>query len=298
LDDANLDQDSEQYKIIRATQSLFYHSRELEEGMSLWTWMPNLSKTYKTFSQDCDLFAKISQKHIHQSIVRSKDSSNPDDDPPLLVLFAERGCDEETAVVMAMDMMFAGIDTSSHTTAFALYALAKHPEVQQKLYEEIKRVLPDKNVKLDNAKLEKMHYLRAVLKETLRLYSPATGTARIIEEPLELGGYHIDRKAMYFGPQIYMSRSERYFKDPLEFRPERWLRDHPLKEDIHPFLSLPFGHGPRMCVGRRFAEQEAKILICKMVQNFEVQWHREDLGIVLETLVKPDAPVRLTLLDR
>ena len=295
--DPNLPADSEPLQMINAVQNMFRLTRDLEDGMSLWQFMPQFSKTYRGFSNDCDTFIKVSQKHIHKSLADSK-NRDPEEDPPMLVLFAERGCDEETAVVMAMDMLFAGIDTSSNTTAFTFYQLAKHPEVQEKLYQEIKSFLPNKDSVLDNAKLEKMSYLRAVLKETLRLHSPAIGTARELEGPLQLGEYYIDRKCVYFGPNLFMCRSERYFKNALEFRPERWLRDHPLKEDIHPFLMLPFGHGKRMCVGRRFAEQEARILILKMIQNFRIEWHHPDLENSLEALVKPASPVRLTLIER
>ena len=60
------------------------------------------------------------------------------------LIYFVRGCDETTAIVMALDMMFAGIDTSSHTSSYAMFHLAKHPEVQEKLYREIKKELPDK----------------------------------------------------------------------------------------------------------------------------------------------------------
>ena len=60
------------------------------------------------------------------------------------MIYFVRGCDETTAIVMALDMMFAGIDTSSHTSSYAMFQLAKHPEVQEKLYREIKKELPDK----------------------------------------------------------------------------------------------------------------------------------------------------------
>jgi cytochrome P450 len=60
------------------------------------------------------------------------------------LIYSVRGCDETTAIVMALDMMFAGIDTSSHTSSYAMFQLAKHPEVQEKLYREIKKELPDK----------------------------------------------------------------------------------------------------------------------------------------------------------
>ena len=89
-----------------------------------------------------------------------------------------------------------------------------------------------------------------------------------------------------------------YFKDPLEFRPERWIRNHPLKEDIHPFVFLPFGHGPRMCVGKRFAVQEIGVLLCKIVQRFNVEWgDTRELGNIVETLLKPDGPLRLRFND-
>ena len=151
---------------------------------------------------------------------------------------------------------------------------------------------------MDNANLEKMSYLRAVLKETLRMHPPAILMSRMIEGPFEIAGYRIDKKVNYLPAHAFMCLSDRYVNDPMEYRPERWLRDHPLKEDVHPFVMLPFGHGPRMCVGRRFAEQEAKILVCKMVQNFRIEWHRKDLGTMVETLAKPDAPINLTLLER
>ena len=79
-----------------------------------------------------------------------------------------RGCDESTAIVMALDMMFAGIDTSSHTSAYAMYQLAKNPKVQEKLYSEIRKELPEKDSTLDSKSLDRMPYLRSVVKETLR----------------------------------------------------------------------------------------------------------------------------------
>ena len=84
----------------------------------------------------------------------------------------------------------------------------------------------------------------------------------------------------------------------MEFRPERWIRNHPLREDIHPFLFLPFGHGPRMCVGKRFAMQEIGVLLVKIIQKFRVDWGgSKDLGGIVETLLKPDGPLRLRFYD-
>ena len=61
---------------------------------------------------------------------------------------------------------------------------------------------------------------------------------------------------------------------------------------------MPFGHGPRMCVGKRFAEQEVSIMIAKLMQNFKVEWHNKDLVIKSETISKPYSPLEFTFLDR
>jgi cytochrome P450 len=62
--------------------------------------------------------------------------------------------------------------------------------------------------------------------------------------------------------------------NPKKFMPDRWLRTE-FQENVHPFLMLPFGHGPRMCIGRRFAEQEISIFLAKIMQQFSVEWHHD-----------------------
>lgn len=96
---------------------------------------------------------------------------------------------------------------------------------------------------------------------------------------------------------LFSPFSPKYVRDPTVFRPERWLK--PDRENMHPFLFLPFGHGARMCIGRRFAEQEISVLVTKMVRNFRVEWYGEDeLGMLVNTITFPDSPLRFTLVDR
>ena len=87
------------------------------------------------------------------------------------------------------------------------------------------------------------------------------------------------------------------FGDPEEFRPERFMKGSPLFENLHPFLLLPFGHGPRMCVGRRFAELEVYTFMTKMIQNFKIEWHQDPLEYKVATLTYPSSPLRFTLID-
>jgi cytochrome P450 len=67
---------------------------------------------------------------------------------------------------------------------------------------------------------------------------------------------------------------------------------------MHPFLSLPFGYGSRMCVGRRFAEQEMYIFLAKVIQRFRIEWRYGDLGMKIKTITFPDKPLKFAFIDR
>ena len=80
------------------------------------------------------------------------------------------------------------------------------------------------------------------------------------------------------------------------FLPERWLRSNKDKMDIHPFASLPFGHGPRMCIGKRFAEFEMQMFLAKIVANYEIEWAGSgEFFHVCSVLNNPNQPIRLRL---
>ena len=177
-------------------------------------------------------------------------SSEQVDDPTMLERFAQNGCDQEIASVMAMDMMLAGIDTSSHTVAWTLYQLAANPAVQENLHNEITSILPDKSYKLDSLKLDKMRYLQAALKESFRIMPVVPNTARILGPPVveSMAGYEIDRDCWFVALNQFMSLSEKYFKDPEEFRPGMVVTKYKqiffsdLTRIIRDFRALRVGH--------------------------------------------------------
>uniref|UniRef100_A0A8W8M6H4 Cytochrome P450 n=1 Tax=Magallana gigas TaxID=29159 RepID=A0A8W8M6H4_MAGGI len=96
-------------------------------------------------------------------------------------------------------------------------------------------------------------------------------------------------------PYVHYMSSE-YFVEPDRFLPERWLRDGSAL-NIHPYLLTPFGHGPRMCAGRRFAEQELYVLLSKMLKNFRLEYSG-DLDMKFQVLMVPDRPTSFTFKDR
>ena len=113
-----------------------------------------------------------------------------------------------------------------------------------------------------------------------------------------LGGYHVPPGAEIIPFHFVMANSPDHVADPTQFLPERWLKDHERFERLHPFAVLPFGHGPRMCVGRRFAEQELHVFLAKMVRHFRIGWRHGDLPMKTETIAFPAKPLRFTFADR
>ena len=151
-----------------------------------------------------------------------------------------------------------------------MYALAKFPDVQQKLYEDILKQAPDAALPITLAKVDSMEYLSAFLSEILRLYSPVGLIFRYTSQEEILKGYTIPSKTRLVLPIHLLHRHPDYWSSPDDFCPERWLN-----EDVcaarHRFCFLPFSAGGRNCVGRRFAEVEAKLIVAKIARAFTIR---------------------------
>ncbi|KAH6928828.1 hypothetical protein HPB50_020125 [Hyalomma asiaticum] len=111
-----------------------------------------------------------------------------------------------------------------------------------------------------------------------------------------LKGFYHGFAIPVFANSLVTCRLEKYFPQPEEFQPERWLGES--RGLIHPFSLLPFGHGARMCVGRRFAEMELMTAAAKMVQNFIIEPCTQHINTSYVFVVVPSHPVRLRFLDR
>ena len=299
--DPSLTEQSEQVKIIKAVSDIFKLNSNLDNSAQLWRFFP--SKELRNFEKVLNIFKDTACKYIlstwNNIKARKEAGEESSEEPSLLEQFYDRGVDEATAVVMGLDMMFAGIDTSSHTVCLAMYRLARNPQTQERLVEEIREQFSgDMSARIDRKSLDKMPYLKAVLKEVLRVHPPAIANIRELVEPMELGGYYLPPGVNVIPFHYQMMNSSEYVTDPDEFRPERWLKDDPQYDNIHPFVHLPFGHGPRMCIGRRFAEREIYILLIKILQRFKIEWHHGDVGMLTDTITFPDKPMQFTFIDR
>jgi cytochrome P450 len=136
--------------------------------------------------------------------------------------------------------------------------------VEAKLLDEWRSVLGGRIPTADD--LTRMPYTDAVITEAMRVYPPVYLIGREATTDLELGGYHVKKGYTIFLSQWVSHRDPRYFPDPEEFRPERWLDG--LAKRLPKYAYFPFGGGPRVCIGNTFALIEAAILLAAVGQQY------------------------------
>ncbi|KAK6191944.1 hypothetical protein SNE40_003515 [Patella caerulea] len=191
------------------------------------------------------------------------------------------------------EIFFGGIDSTGHCLAFSLHALSRHPEVQEKVYDEIKSLSPRD---INNGALDHTSYLRAFLKETLRMYPVAPGLGRTTSKATTIAGYHIPAQTNIVLHYDMAGKNGQYIAEPDSFKPERWLR--PNKTNTFPYITVPFGFGPRSCPARRLASQEVSLILIKILQRFEIAESKTDLPIKMQFLNAPAEPLSYTFKER
>lgn len=198
---------------------------------------------------------------------------------------------------LCIDLLLAAVDTTSNVLLFVLYCLSRNPSAQETLYRETVDLLRD-NQRITQEKLQSMQYVKACLRETFRLYPIVHTTSRRIAKDIEVCGFHVPAGTHCQANLYGMGRNPDLFSDPLRYMPERWLREH-YGGQSKALTNLPFGHGPRMCIGRRMAEQEVYLVISKIIQNFKVEYSGdEDVQPVLNLFMTPDRPMKLIFTPR
>ncbi|XP_004033270.1 sterol 26-hydroxylase, mitochondrial [Gorilla gorilla gorilla] len=199
------------------------------------------------------------------------------------------------------ELLMAGVDTTSNTLTWALYHLSKDPEIQEALHEEVVGVVPAGQVP-QHKDFAHMPLLKAVLKETLRLYPVVPTNSRIIEKEIEVDGFLFPKNTQFVFCHYVVSRDPTAFSEPESFQPHRWLRNsQPATPRIqHPFGSVPFGYGVRACLGRRIAELEMQLLLARLIQKYKVVLAPEtgELKSVARIVLVPNKKVGLQFLQR
>ncbi|XP_075904571.1 cholesterol 24-hydroxylase-like isoform X2 [Nelusetta ayraudi] len=172
--------------------------------------------------------------------------------------------DEEFMLDNFVTFFIAGQETTANQLAFCIMELGRHPDILEKAKKEVDEVIGMKQ-EISYEDLSQLVYLSQVLKETLRLYPPATGTTRDIVEDIDINGIHVPKGGIVFFSTYVTGRMEEFFPDPMKFDPDRFHPDAPKPY----YCYYPFSLGPRSCLGRNFAQIEAKIVMAKLLQRFD-----------------------------
>ena len=163
-----------------------------------------------------------------------------------------------------MTLFLAGHETTSHALTWTLYLLSQNPIAEERLAREVRTVLGDRPPTLDD--LERLPYTEQVIKESMRLYPPAYLLARRASEDAEIGGYFVPKGSEVIGWTYMTHRDPRWFPDPLAFDPDRFSVEQEAQQK--PFAFLPFGAGPRACIGKAFAMIEAQLILACAIQRY------------------------------
>ncbi|XP_017774205.1 PREDICTED: cytochrome P450 4C1-like [Nicrophorus vespilloides] len=164
--------------------------------------------------------------------------------------------------------MFAGHDTTSSAISFALYALSKNADVQERLYDEIVSLFGTDERDLTYSDLQSTVYLDQVVKESLRLFPPVATYSRLIEHDLKLTNVTIPAGTSLACFAYMLHRNPEHFPEPEVFDPERFNAENTAKR--HPFAYAPFSAGPRNCIGQRYAILEIKLTLIEILKNFKI----------------------------
>jgi cytochrome P450 len=211
------------------------------------------------------------------------------DEPDLLSMFLSAR-DDETGGGMTdgqlrdevMTMLLAGHETTSLALSWTYYLLSQHPEIHQGITDEVDRVIGDGPPAF--AHVDRLARTRQTLEEALRLYPPAWGFSRLALGDDEIGGYRIPTGSIVFLIPFVVHRRPKLWPDPERFDPGRFA---PERESARPrFAYIPFGGGPRGCIGNQFAMLEAQLIVAAIAQRFRIE-------LLPEQCIRPEPLITL-----
>ncbi len=165
-----------------------------------------------------------------------------------------------------LTVFIAGHETTAVALAWSWYVLATHPTARERLQAELDTVLSGRIPTLSD--LPALPFTRAVFEEAMRLYPPALGVIRKTTEATSLGGYRIPADTLVFVNIANIHRHPDFWDTPDRFRPERFLPDYPALG--HRLAYMPFGAGPRVCLGNHFAVAEGLLLLATLAQRYRL----------------------------
>ncbi|KAJ0969288.1 hypothetical protein J5N97_022165 [Dioscorea zingiberensis] len=245
----------------------------LEDYFPSMEWLASLlglnERTKRTSRKWDAALSKLIQEHLTRDKGNLKVDSFLD---ILLSLQKDPNSDitltDDHVKALLMDMFVAGTDTTNISLEWAMAELIRNPQVMKKLQNEVRGIATGKSMVTEDD-LSEMHYLKAVIKETLRLHPPAPFLLpRETIESCEIEGYHIPAKTKVMINSWSMGRDPKVWDNPEEFQPERFVNS-PIDFNGLDYEYIPFGAGRRVCPGIQFAVSTLHLALANLVNRFD-----------------------------
>uniref|UniRef100_A0A8D1DGX1 Cytochrome P450 3A n=1 Tax=Sus scrofa TaxID=9823 RepID=A0A8D1DGX1_PIG len=281
----------------------------LDPLLVISTLFPFLRPIFELLS--FSVFPKTAVNFFTKSVKKMKESRLKDEDVRRLDLLqlminsqnykemdARKALSDPEMVAQGIIFIFAGYEPTTDSLSFLFYKLATHPDVQRKLQEEIDATFPNKAPPTYES-LEQMEYLDMVLNESLRLFPLTARLERVCKKDVEIHGVFIPQGTVVMVPIYTIHQDPGHWPEPEEFHPERFSKKN--RDSINPYTHMPFGTGPRNCIGMRFALMNMKLAAVKVLQNFSFKPCKETqipLKLSPQVLMQPEKPIVLMIEPR
>ncbi|MBD2493173.1 cytochrome P450 [Nostoc sp. FACHB-280] len=236
-----------------------------KQNFLVWEWFPrpeNINYRHAIAQMDEAIYKLIqerrhSQEKTHDLLTMLMEAKDEQTDQQM---------DDKLLRDEVATLMLAGHETTANTLSWTWMLLAQNLEVREKLQLELDQVLQGKLPTLED--LGKLVYTQQVIKESMRLYPPVSLMGREAAVDTQIGDYEIPQGTSIMISQWVMHRHPKYFENPEAFQPERWTQE--LEKQLPKGVYFPFGDGPRICIGKGFAQMEAALLLATIAQSFQI----------------------------
>jgi cytochrome P450 len=176
--------------------------------------------------------------------------------------------DDQLVMDELITLFVAGHETTSNALTWTIHLLSINPHIQDKLQQELDQVLQQRDARFED--LEDLQYTEMVIKEAMRLLPPAwTLNARQANQDVQVGPYLFPKNKTVFISPYANHRNPKYFANPEQFDPERFSEER--EKTIPKHAYMPFGTGPRVCIGQSFAMMEAKLILASVLNRYRVK---------------------------